>query len=85
MTRNECIGELIGGDPEKYEEVDLVEGEMGWGEFMQIKVIINITKPLLRGNKLNIGLTKHVWIRLAYEHLSDFCYSYVCIEYNHKD
>lgn len=36
---------------------------------MRVWVCIDVTKPLLRRNKLNIGLMTPVWVHFAYEWL----------------
>lgn len=47
MAQNEYIGNLVGASLGKVEEVDLPHGDVEWGEFMRIRVSIDITKPML--------------------------------------
>lgn len=72
MARNEYIGRITGNSLGRVEEVDLEIGEIEWGEYMLIRVNIDISKILLRCKKLNIGLSKPVWLRFFYERLPDF-------------
>ncbi|KAJ0018155.1 hypothetical protein Pint_10774 [Pistacia integerrima] len=44
--------------------VDLEKGEVEWGAFMQVRVMFNVTEPLLRGSKLSIGGANSVCIRV---------------------
>lgn len=57
MAQSKYIGRIVGMSLGQVEEVDVNYEEVEWGEFMRIRVSIDITKPLLRHKKLNIGLT----------------------------
>lgn len=48
MAQNEYVSKLIGGALGQLEEIDLVYGEFEWGEFMRLRVSIDITRPLLQ-------------------------------------
>lgn len=48
------------------EEVDVSEGEAGWGEFLRVRVMLDLTKPLARGRMLH-PKEKSLWIDLKYE------------------
>lgn len=85
MTQNEYIKCLIGNALRRFEEVNLDHGEVEWGEFMHIRANLDITKPLLRKKKLNIGLPKVVWLNFKYDRLPDFCFCYRVLSHNHKD
>jgi hypothetical protein len=41
------------------EVVDTDARGMGWGEFLKVKVQIDLFKPLARGRKINIEGTAH--------------------------
>lgn len=58
MAQNEYIGRLVGSSLGRLEEVDIEEGE--WGEFMRIRVHIDITKPLICCKKINIGMSEPI-------------------------
>lgn len=60
MAWNEYIGGLIGNAMGKLEENDLDHDEFECGEFMCIRVSIDLTKPLLLQKKVNIGLPESV-------------------------
>jgi hypothetical protein len=36
------------------EEVDTDEEGVGWGEFLHVRIIIDLTKPLARGRVINL-------------------------------
>lgn len=56
-------------------EVDFDETGATYGGFMRVHICLDITKPLLRGKKLIVGVGQTCWICLSYERLPNFCYS----------
>lgn len=74
MARNEYVGREVGVALSVVEEVDVDHGEVVWGEFMQVWISIDISKPLLQRKKLNLGLSEPVWVQFTYERLPNFCY-----------
>lgn len=68
------MGALIRNSICVVEEIDLDKVEIEWGEYMRIRVKINITKPIPRKKKLNLGFLEPVWVTISYERLSNFCY-----------
>jgi hypothetical protein len=67
------IGRKIGESIGVVEAVDVGANGMGWGEFLRVKIRINLSKPLPRGRKINVE-GKQVWIRFQYERLPKFCF-----------
>ena len=66
---DEAIGKTIGDVPQV---ADIKDDETG-GEFLRVKVAVNITKPLLHCCKLWFE-GKHIgWVGIRYEHLPNFC------------
>ena len=49
-------------------------GELFGGNFLRIRVGINITRPLSRGRKVLLGRDREVWVKFKYEKLPNFCY-----------
>jgi hypothetical protein len=75
MSRSagEEIGEMIG----EVIAVDADEDEVAIGEFLRIKVCLDIRKPLMWGVMLDLGDCggeKTRWCPLSYEFLPNFCY-----------
>lgn len=69
MTR-EMIVEVL--------EVDVDEYDMAVGQYMRLKVKLDIRKLLIRGVTLDVGdevYAKMKWCPLVYEYLPDFCYT----------
>ncbi|KAK3025703.1 hypothetical protein RJ639_041708 [Escallonia herrerae] len=73
LKNAEKIGSKIG----KVLEVDFTaDGNLAWLRFLRIQVQIDITKPLHTGfNRIKDNRQK-MWIRLQYERLPNFCFSY---------
>lgn len=84
MARNEYIGKLIGASLGRVEEVDIEEGAVEWGEFMQVRVHLDITKPLIQCKKMTIGSSEPVSMSFTYERLLDFCFCCGIMGHNHK-
>jgi hypothetical protein len=55
------------------EAVDTDAEGIGWGEFLRVKIRLDLTKPLPRGRKINIQ-GNSIWIRFQYERLPRFCF-----------
>lgn len=60
MMCNEYIGRKVSVSICKVQEVDLEYREVKWGEFMQIRVSMDITKPLVHRKWLNLGVIRPV-------------------------
>ncbi|XP_021738182.1 uncharacterized protein LOC110704671 [Chenopodium quinoa] len=82
--RNEAfareVGEAVGGFLE-FDEED----PQGWDEFMRIKVMVDITKPLRRGIKVATCPSMSKWVGFKYERLGDFCYFCGRLRHLNKD
>ncbi|XP_050233442.1 uncharacterized protein LOC126681928 [Mercurialis annua] len=63
------IGAKIGRIIERDDE----EGK-GWNMYCRIRVLIDTTKPLMRGTKVINLLGEHCWISFKYERIQNFCY-----------
>lgn len=72
LARNKYFGNLVGNALGRVEEVDVLPDEVEWGEFIRITVILDITKPLFRKKKLNIGLPEPACVHFKYERLQGF-------------
>lgn len=85
LARNEYIRNFIGNALGRVKEIDMVPREVEWGEYMRIRVTLDITKMLLRRNKLNISLHEPMWVKFKYECLLDFCFCCGVLSHNHKE
>lgn len=85
MARNEFIGHIVGASLGRVENVDLDAREIEWGEFMRVRVCIDIIKSLLRRKRLNIGPKNLVWISFTYERFPDICFCYGVLGHSHHN
>ncbi|XP_059436690.1 uncharacterized protein LOC132169721 [Corylus avellana] len=69
-----AIGRRIGDTVGVVEIVDTDEKGIGWGEFLRVKILLDLRKPLPRGRKINVNGAS-VWIPFQYERLPKFCYT----------
>jgi len=76
---NEETARIIGNKVGRFMEVDKDEDGMAVGEFLRIKVILDIRKPLFRG----ITIEGEGWCNIKYEFLPNFCY--VCGHLGHVE
>jgi hypothetical protein len=67
------IGKRIGASVGVVEAVDTDAEGIGWGEFLRMKILIDLSKPLPRGRKINLQGTSR-WITFKYERLPKFCF-----------
>lgn len=72
-----CMGKNVGykirASVEEVEDVDIVDGDPGWGEFLRVKIKLDLRKPLTRGRMLHLN-GRSLWIGFKYEKLPRFCY-----------
>jgi hypothetical protein len=67
------IGRKIGASVGVVEAVDTDARGMGWGESLRVKILIDLSKPLPRGRKINVE-GKANWVTFKYERLPRFCF-----------
>ena len=58
---------------------------MEGGDFMRVRVILDITKPLSRGCKITLNDGSVCWVSFKYERLPNICYWCGCITHSDKD
>ncbi|XP_042958115.1 uncharacterized protein LOC122293643 [Carya illinoinensis] len=82
---NEKVVSKIGNSIGVVEEIDVEKDEVAWGEFIKIRILLDVTKPLLRGKCINLGNHGSCWVRFTYERLPTFCYGCGRLGHSHKD
>jgi hypothetical protein len=72
-----CMGKTsvqkIGASVGVVEDVDVDDDDPGWGEYIRVKIKVDLKKPLARGRMLHLP-GKSVWIAFKYEKLPRFFY-----------
>lgn len=74
MGYNSYTRSMVGNSLGKTIEVDLDDVEIEWGEYMRVRVKMDVTKSLVRKKKLAIRAMEPVWITISYKRLPDFYY-----------
>ena len=67
------VGRKIGGTMGEVEEVDVNDEGVGWGEYLRVRVLLDLSKPLSRGRMLRLGGNK-TWAYFQYEKIPKFCF-----------
>ena len=67
------MGQRIGASMGDVEEVDVDEVGVGWGEFLRVRIVLDLTKPLSRGRFLKLR-DRTIWITFRYERIPRFCF-----------
>jgi hypothetical protein len=67
------MGQRIGASMGVVEEVDVDEAGVGWGEFLRVRIVLDVTKPLSRGRFLKLK-DRTIWITFRYERIPRFCF-----------
>lgn len=76
------VGELLGSKIGRVLEVDCATNSLAWGRCLRVRVLLNVTKSLTRGTKIDFNGTTSVVI-FWYEKLCDFCF--ICGKLDHLD
>ena len=55
------------------------------GNFIRVRVSMDVTGPLCRGRLVSLGKEKQVWVSFKYERLPNICYWCGCFDHDDKD
>jgi hypothetical protein len=67
------VGLSIGATVGEVEEVDVRDDGVGWGKFFRVRIILDLSKPLPRGQTIKVR-DKSLWVSFKYEKLPKFCF-----------
>jgi hypothetical protein len=67
------MGQRIGASMGTVVDVDVDEDGVGWGEFLRVRIVLDLTKPLSRGRFLRLR-DRTIWITFKYERIPRFCF-----------
>lgn len=67
------VGRKIGSSMGVVEEIDTDKDGVGWGEFLRVKILVDLYKPLARGRKMKLD-GNSILIAFKYERLPKFCF-----------
>ncbi|KAF4362718.1 hypothetical protein G4B88_018336 [Cannabis sativa] len=75
LSKTEALAKILGNMIGKFLEVFEDSLNEGWGPFLRMRVEIDVSKPLLRGQLVTFPwMNDELWIDYRYERLPDFCY-----------
>ena len=63
------IGETLGAVSKAFHE-----GELFGGNFLRVRVGVNVAQPLNRGRIVRLGTDEEAWVSFKYEKMPNFCY-----------
>lgn len=73
VCMSKAMGLRIGASGGQVEEVDVDEEGVGWGEYLRVRIMLDLSKPLSRGRRLKLK-GKSIWIAFQYERIPRFCF-----------
>ena len=85
MCQTKEVGESIGATLGKVEKVDAIGKGFCLGNYLRIRVRLDITMPLCRGRKVRLGDQGLKWVDLKYERLPIFCYLCGRVDHDEKE
>jgi hypothetical protein len=71
---SKAIGHRIGATVGEVLEVEVDDEGVGWGEYLRLRIVLDLTKPLSRGRQLRLR-DRSLWILFKYEKIPRFCFS----------
>ncbi|CAM0950600.1 unnamed protein product [Alopecurus aequalis] len=84
-SMNRDNAELIGNRIGEFLEAEVNDAGMAVGEYLKIKVRMEINKPLMRGTTAEVGSRGETrWCPFEYEHLPEFCFTCGIIGHDDK-
>uniref|UniRef100_A0A803Q743 Zinc knuckle CX2CX4HX4C domain-containing protein n=1 Tax=Cannabis sativa TaxID=3483 RepID=A0A803Q743_CANSA len=82
LSKSETLARFIGNLIGTFFDVHEDSLSEGWGPFLRIRVAIDLSKPLLRGQLVTFPwIADELWLEYRYERLLDFCYDCGIIGY----
>jgi hypothetical protein len=76
------MGQRIGASVGTVEEVEVDDEGVGWGEYLRVRIILDLSKPLSRVRFIKLR-DKSIWIPFRYEKIPRFCFK--CGTIRHGD
>jgi hypothetical protein len=80
---SKAMGLRIGASVGEVLEVDVDDEGVGWGEFLRVRIVLDLTKPLSRGRRLKLR-DRSIWISFKYEKIPRFCFNCGVIQHGSR-
>ena len=84
-SRTRETGRAIGASLGKVLDVDVADTRVQWGRCLRVRVEIDVTRKLIRGQKINIEKEEARWVQYKYERLPNFCYRCGLLEHDQRE
>ena len=84
-SRTKETGYSIGATIGEVVEVDVVENGVQWGKCLRVRVMVDVTRRLIRGKRVTIEGVEGRWVQFKYERLPNFCYQCGLLNHDMKD
>jgi hypothetical protein len=68
------VGLHVGSTVGEVEDIDVLEDGVGWGEYLRVKIRIDLSKPLARGRMIKVQ-DKEIWVAFQYKKIPRFCFT----------
>jgi hypothetical protein len=68
------VGMQVGSTVGEVEDIDVLDDGVACGEFLRVKIRIDLSKPLARGRIIKLQ-GKEIWVAFQYEKLPRFCFN----------
>lgn len=79
------VAEKIVGPLGELEKVEIGDKGFNMGKYLQVCIIVDISKPLCKGRSVRMGGAKRGWVDFRYEHLPIFYYWCGVLEHDDRD
>jgi hypothetical protein len=80
---SKAMGFRIGASVGEVLEVDADDEGVGWGEYLRVRIVLDLTKPLSRGRRLKLR-DRSIWITFKYEKIPRFCFNCGVIQHGSR-
>jgi hypothetical protein len=75
------VGLQVGATVGEVEDIDVLDDGVGWGEYLRVKIRLDLSKPLSRGRIIKVQ-DKELWVPFQYEKIPRFCFKCGVVMHN---
>jgi hypothetical protein len=75
------VGLQVGSTVGEVEDIDVLDDGVGWGEYLRVRICIDLFKPLARGRIIRVQ-DKKLWVACQYEKIPGFCFNWGIFVHN---
>lgn len=76
---------MLGGQLGDILHVDVKNKGFAWGKRLKVRILISVSKPLIKGCWLNIAGGSRIWVSFKFEKLIDLYFVCNCLDYMEVD